>query len=356
MPLIAGSVFDAHSAQFFNGYVEIENGIVVRVGKGASPKTPDMRGTVLPLFFNWHTHIADIIARQRICSSERKWTVEELVGPGGEKHRILEETRDAELVSAMRQAIWEMTHNGIGGFCDFCEGGLHGAGLLNTALANGRVRCIRLARPAQNVYGRKEIEAILKVSDGIGASSISDWDYSELKKVARHAKKEGKKFAIHASESVREDINLVLDLKPDLLVHMTQAGDSDFAAVADAGIPVVVCPSSSKFFRMRPPVDKMLASGIRVKLGTDNAMIAALDMFEEIRELRSFSPVGFAEALNMCLVSNSDNIFNGKNYSFSPSEGAPPALMVLGRGGNCLTSARSGDITGVFLEKCVWRK
>ncbi|PKK81726.1 MAG: deaminase [Thermoplasmata archaeon HGW-Thermoplasmata-2] len=352
MVIVAGDIFDAQSAQFFEGYVEMENGIIVHAGRGAPPKAPDMRGTVLPLFFNWHTHVADIIARERIQKSGRKWTIEELVGPGGEKHRILEETRDAELVSAMCQAMWEMAHNGIGGFCDFREGGLHGAYLLNSALAGQKIGCMRMARPAKNAYDRAELDAILKISDGIGASAISDWDYSELKKVARHAKSEGKKFAIHASERVREDIGLVLDLKPDAIVHMTQGTDRDFAAVADAGLLVVVCPSSSKFFGMRPPVDKMLAAGVNVKLGTDNAMIASLDMFEEARALRSISSVNLIDSLRMCL-SPTGNIFNGKNYSRSLSEGAPPEFMVLK---GAVSSAGSKDVIGVFLGKYSGRR
>lgn len=344
MVLIAGDIFDPQSAEFFNGYIEICEGKIIRSCKGAPPKMPDKRGTVLPLFFNWHTHTADIIARNRIQNSGRKWTIEELVGPGGEKHRILEETRDPELVSAMRQAMWEMLHNGIGGFCDFREGGLHGIELLNRALVGQKISCLRMARPSKNVYDAREMNSILSVADGMGVSSVSDWDYPELQKVAKHTKNAGKRFAIHASERAREDIDLVLDLKPDILVHMVKGTASDFSKIAQAKIPVVVCPRSNAFFGISPPIDKMAKSGIEIKLGTDNAMISSFNIFDELKALRSISKLGPLESVKTCF---SDNLFNSKLYTLS--EGANPAFMLLGCGKNELASARSIDIKSIFL-------
>jgi cytosine/adenosine deaminase-related metal-dependent hydrolase len=344
MVLIAGEIYDAQTAEFFDGYIEIEKGIIIRAGKGNAPKMPDKRGTILPLFFNWHTHTADIIARSRIQKSGRKWTIEELVGPEGEKHKILEETRDQELVSAMRQAMWEMLQNGVGGFCDFREGGFHGVELLNKALLGQKIACLRMARPSKNIYDVKEMNLIMNSADGIGISSISDWDYSELQKVAKHAKSTGKKIAIHASERIREDIDLVLDLKPDLLIHMVNATDSDISKVAQAKVPVVVCPRSNAFFGIASPVDKMAKAGIEIKLGTDNAMISSFNMFDELQALRSVSKIGLKESIKACIPGN---LFNGKLYSLS--EGANPAFMLLGCGKNDLASARSVDIKAIFL-------
>ncbi|MDD5502864.1 MAG: amidohydrolase family protein [Candidatus Thermoplasmatota archaeon] len=344
MVIIAGDIFNPQTAEFFDGYIEIEKNIIIRTGKGNAPKMPDKRGTILPLFFNWHTHSADIIARSRIQKSERKWTIEELVGPEGEKHKILEETRDPELVSAMRQAMWEMLQNGVGGFCDFREGGLHGVELLNKALLGQKIACLRMARPAKNIYDVKEMNMMLNSADGIGISSISDWDYSELQKVAKHAKNMGKKIAIHASERIREDIDLVLDLKPDILVHMVKGAASDFSKVAQAKIPVVVCPRSNAFFGIVPPVDKMRKAGIEIKVGTDNAMISSFNMFDELQALRSISKLNPIESIKACTP---DNLFNGKLYTLS--EGANPAFMLLGCGKKGLASARSVDIKAIFL-------
>ena len=62
-----------------------------------------------------------------------------------------------------------------------------------------------------------EVEAILKIADGIGASALSDWDADDLRSLAGMAKAKGKLFALHASEAVREDIATILALKPDFL-------------------------------------------------------------------------------------------------------------------------------------------
>ena len=45
---------------------------------------------------------------------------------------------------------------------------------------------------------------------------------------------------------IDQDIEAVIDLKPDFLVHMCHASDSDLQKARDAGISIVVCPRSNK--------------------------------------------------------------------------------------------------------------
>ncbi|MFP4546025.1 MAG: amidohydrolase family protein, partial [Methanomassiliicoccales archaeon] len=89
-------------------------------------------------------------------------------------------------------------------------------------------------------------------------------------------------FGLHASERIREDIDQVLDLEPDFLVHMNQATDDDLALCAQEEVPVVVCPRSNLFFQRLPPLARMLEAGVEIGLGTDNAMISLPDMIGEM--------------------------------------------------------------------------
>ncbi|MEK6988017.1 MAG: amidohydrolase family protein [Candidatus Thermoplasmatota archaeon] len=126
------------------------------------------------------------------------------------------------------------------------------------------------------------MSGILRASDGIAVSSYIDWPAAELEKLAADVRREGKIFALHCSERVREDIDEVLDLKPAFLVHMVQATDADLERCADADVPIVVCPRSNAFFGMTPDIPRMLRAGVELRLGTDNAMINGPSMINEI--------------------------------------------------------------------------
>jgi cytosine/adenosine deaminase-related metal-dependent hydrolase len=146
-----------------------------------------------------------------------------------------------------------------------------------------KITPIILSRPSSMEYDKEEVNSLLNNSQGIGISAISDWDYSNLEKLATSAKERGKMFAIHASEWMREDIDAILDLNPDFLVHMVRATDDDLEIVADSRVPVVVCPRSNAFFSLRPNIDLMIDHGIQLMLGTDNAMLVSPKILDEAR-------------------------------------------------------------------------
>lgn len=75
-------------------------------------------------------------------------------------------------------------------------------------------------------------------------------------------------------------------LTPRLLaVHMTQLGDGEIGALAEAGAHVVHCPESNlKLASGFCPLHKLLQAGVNVALGTDGAASNNdLDMFGEMR-------------------------------------------------------------------------
>lgn len=262
---------------FQRGYVGFEDGHIVEVKRGR-PKESLAKGIVVPALRNAHTHLGDAVIR-----IELRGTIEELVAPPhGLKHKLLAEAKDDDVVEAVRETLRVMLHTGTASFSDFRETGLRGLRLLCRALLGFPLSPQILGRPAQMRYDRNEVDALLRVGDGIGLSSYSDWEPSEIEKIAKHARSKGGCFALHCSERVREDVDKVLDLKPDFLVHMLQATDGDLERCTDADVPVVVCPRSNAFYGLAPNIPHLLEKGVEVRLGTDNAMLNSPSMLREM--------------------------------------------------------------------------
>ncbi|MCU0511776.1 MAG: anti-sigma factor antagonist [Anaerolineae bacterium] len=79
-----------------------------------------------------------------------------------------------------------------------------------------------------------------------------------------------------------EDLG-ALALKP-LLVHAVQVDDADIARIQQAGCTVVHCPRSNLRLRCgRMPLEKFVAAGVPVLLGTDSlASAPSLNIFDEL--------------------------------------------------------------------------
>ena len=268
------------------GFLRIEDDSLVEVCWGDSPED-SMSGLVLPAFVNAHTHIGDTVAYPA-----PKGSVKEIVGPpDGYKQRMLRSKSADEKTAAMRSAVQVMRSSGTALFGDFREEGIEGLQTFRNAVGEGHPRAIVLARPAGAEPTSKELDALVRASDGLGISAISDWPTDLLRLMSRTAKAAGKLFAIHASEVAREDIDSILDLKPDFLVHMCKASQGDLIACKDAGVPVVVCPTSNRFFGLDPNIPRILKAGVTVGLGTDNGMIARPDILSELKVAFALSNV-----------------------------------------------------------------
>ena len=237
---------------------------------------------VLPPLINAHTHCADAGVRPAPGMS-----LEDLVAPpDGLKHRYLRETPRDVLVSDMR-SFSELSHrNGIRAFVDFRENGVEGARMLREASGDAFI----MGRPVSPEFNPEEVETLLKIADGIGLPSLTDCGREYTERCAEAARRCGKPFAIHASERVREDMEFIITLEPAFVVHMNQATDSDLRMCADADVPVVVCPRSNRYFGMVPPVSRMLDAGVRIALGTDNAMLCPPDLRPEALFLSGLVP------------------------------------------------------------------
>lgn len=296
MDYVSGEILT--DSGFKRRYLGFENNEIVETGV-SSPKKPICTGLIVPTFVNAHTHIGDSFIRKRGVELPRD--VEELVAPPhGLKHKLLKEASKEEINAGMKESINEMIEAGVTCFCDFRENGIKGVEQLKTALEHTNISSLILSRPEGLNYDSDEVEKLLNNSQGIGASSILDWEYSELEKVAKHTKKRKKIFAIHTSESIREDIDLVLDLKPDVLIHMVYATESDLVRVKESNIPVVACPRSNAFFGLKADVNLMKQVGIDIVLGTDNAMLNSPNVLDEMTYLKAqFNEFSTEDLLNM---------------------------------------------------------
>ena len=288
MEYISGEILTDN--KFKKGYIAFENRIIIETGIGNPPKKPICKGLIVPTFVNAHTHIGDSFIKEKCIKLPKN--IEKLVKPpNGLKHKLLREVQDEDIIKGMEKSISIMMKSGTGYFCDFRENGILGISQFKAAIHKYNINSLILSRPDSLEYSKSEIDILLKNSDGIAISSISDWEYSELQKVARDVNRRKKIFALHASERLREDIDSILDLKPNFLVHMLKAKVSDLKIVKDNNIPIVICPRSNSFYGLKPNFKLYKKVGIILLIGTDNAMINSPVISDEINYILSISKV-----------------------------------------------------------------
>jgi len=258
------------------GCLRVNEGIIEEVCWGQAP-TGSEKAVILPAFTNAHTHLGDAFAYPA-----PRGTVDEVVAPpDGFKHRMLRSACREDKVQGMRRSAEVMRSTGTALFADFREEGIEGVKMLREGVAPPP-HSIVLGRPLDPSSRDHELRELLKSCAGFGVSSLRDWPYDLLIKMSRMAHEDHKLFALHSSEIVREDIDRILDLKPDFLVHMTAASTSDLDRCAQEGVPIVVCPRSNDFFGIDPRIPVLIAAGLEVALGTDNAMISPPNMLDEV--------------------------------------------------------------------------
>ena len=280
------------------GTLTVEGGRIVEWLEGETERHPTATGWILPSPVNAHTHVADTFARDR---PGKPATVAELVGPGGWKSKQLATASAAEIEAGIQRYVGEMAAVGTARFVDFREGGLEGVRILRRLADDLPVQPIIMGRPRTNGFDPDEAAALLSAADGIGLSARRDFaDPGDVESWAEACHAARKPFALHASEAAEEDLEAIAALEPAFLVHCTRATRDALLAVADAGIPVVVCPRSNAHYGLKTPLDRMRAAGVTVAVGTDNGMLNTGDLLAELAQLKSWFPaVPTADLLRM---------------------------------------------------------
>ncbi len=255
------------------GYIVLEEGVIKEIGSGRVPykHALDVKGGIIaPAFTNAHLHLGDSVALDMGAYEP----LLNRVGRGGLKFKLLEETRK-QLRGGILVTVREMMRSGTTALCDFREGGSKGVGLLRSVVKD--MEAVILGRP----YDGESAESVLGHADGIGISGIADYALEELKAMARAARKKGKLLGIHAGE-IEDDVKKALALKPDFIVHATNASRESLEACAKARVPIVLCARSNAMSAVGLPPLEEIFSRVEVALGTDNVMINSPNMLREM--------------------------------------------------------------------------
>jgi len=271
---------------FIKGYLGFYKNTILEFEEGKPVKKPICSGLIVPSFINAHTHVGDSFIKKRKIKLPKD-VVKLVKPPNGLKHKLLKEATKKEITEGIKDSVNAMIISGVTKFFDFREGGIQGIFDLKKAILHKKISAMILSRPLELKYDNDEIEILLNNSNGIGLSSISDWDFNELKKISNHVKKRNKLFAIHASELFRENIDDIIELKPDFLIHMIKATESDLVQVKENNVPIVLCLRSNAFFELKPNVELMKKIGVNIIFGTDNSMLNSPSVIDEIRFVKN---------------------------------------------------------------------
>ena len=279
--LVVGAILDGEGAR--PAYVRLLGGRVTEVGtpgaEGRHRGETVVRGIVVPAPVNAHTHLGDSVS----VREPPPGPVSRLIQPPhGYKFRLLANAPREAKIAARRAALRRMAHEGIAATVDFREEGRPGVELLREAARGSPVRVFALGRPLVRPVDPAELARLLAVADGVGLSSARDETEATRRSIARACRGAGKKFALHASEAVRERPESYLDPHPDLLIHLAKATVHDLAEVRDERVSVAVCPRSNALFARQPDLGAMERLGLSVLLGTDNAMFHAPSIWHEM--------------------------------------------------------------------------
>lgn len=284
--MISGNALVGDDLTLLQVEITIEQGIITAIDE--SNKVHDL--WICPAFFNAHTHLGDTVGMDGVLSGD----LESLVTPPhGFKHRLLATTPQKEIMKAIRSSAYLMVRRGCAGCADFREGGISGVSVFRQAVKNLPFQPL--------IFGRDGGE---KTAEGLGISSIRD--VPDIERIVSDAKGSGKLVAFHAGEKDDRDIEAALSYDPDLIIHATHASDTELKQCADHNIPIAICPQSNWILsvtqsRNNPPVQRMLDTGCRIFLGTDNAMFVQPDMLAEMTFLHTIYRIDPENAIRMAV-------------------------------------------------------
>ena len=325
--VLSGTILLGEELEPFEGHLCLRGGVVAEIGP--EEVESDLLGIIAPALVNGHVHLGDSFFKDPPYLPLR-----DLVGPGGLKHRALASAPRREVVEGMRRSLLYMARSGTAAFADFREGGSDGVEMLLEAMEGTGL--------AGRIFGRPDPGSVSVHEKcwGVGISSTKDHPRSWVEEVAEAARREGKKVALHAGEAVRDDIEDALSLEPDLLVHLTRAEPRDLRMVAEAGVPVVVCPRSNLVTGVGlPDVAGMLEMGITVGLGTDNVMLNSPNLFSEM-ELASKALLHNDRQVFMMCTLNGARILGADDEAGAIRVGKECRIMVIDRRSENMAGSR----------------
>jgi cytosine/adenosine deaminase-related metal-dependent hydrolase len=338
------------------GYVEIENGRISGAGAGSyqgSAKSLDANGfLIIPGFINAHTHIADSIGKDIAVGHRLDARVHPVFGA---KKKLLQKSQPEHLKAFIRNSAKSMMKNGITAFADFREDGPEGTRLLKEAVAGLPIKCVTLGR-ANHYSSPKEsaglppevaeqVQQVLKMADGLGLSGANEntdaalAQYRQLagnKIVAIHAAESKETAAFSKEQTGRSEIGRIMEhLKPDFVVHMTNATEDETLLAAKNETGIVVCPRANGVLGAGiPKVAQMLGQGCLVAIGTDNVMLNSPDILRELDYIWKVSRATEGEMIEPSVLLKMATV---------------NAAQILRLNSGCIEAGRAADL--VFIDK-----
>ncbi len=276
--------------------IVLDGAYIAEIRDDSSVRGVDLNGAIVfPCFVNAHTHIGDYGAKDLAVGLP---TVKAVSPPDSVKYRYLQSLTPEESVESMRCGAREMLAAGIAAFGDFREGGVKGAELLKDAVQGLPIKAVIFAEPTaepRDWYAYlQETAALGEAADGLGIGDITLFTDEQLTVLKGALETHSAKLAVHIAET-REaqraskerwgasEVTRILEVTPDLLVHMTNADPDDIAATAADGVPVVCCPRTNCILGDGiPPLYQLWRAGVPLSLGTDNFMFTSPNMFREM--------------------------------------------------------------------------
>ncbi|KUK44618.1 MAG: amidohydrolase family protein [Methanothrix sp.] len=331
--VLSGTILLGEEFEPFEGHLILREGVVAELG--SERIEPDFEGIISPALVNAHVHLGDSIFKDPPYIP-----LNDLVGPGGLKQQALASASRQDLVEGMKRSLSDMARSGTCAFADFREGGIEGVEMLLEAME--QVERTDGVDMIGRVLGRPDPGSarVHQKCWGIGISSTRDHPPSWVEEVVEAARAEGKKVALHAGEAGRDDIEDALSLEPDLLVHLTKAEPRDLARVAEAEVPVVVCPRSNLVTGVGlPNVSRMLEMGIVVGLGTDNVMLNSPNLFTEMEFLSKALLHNDRQVFMMCTL-NGARILGADDEAGPIRVGKKCRIMVIDRRSENMVGAK----------------
>ena len=285
-----------------NGFIEIEDGVITRIGEGSPETTAEMtvesfegkEMLAMPGFINTHTHTG--MAALRGIGDDLPFE-EWLFG------RILpnEDKLDGDSIYLSSMiSMMEMARNGITSFVDMymflddiCRAveafGMRGyitRGLVDEGDENGRLQ------KNIDIYDKWNSKAKGRINIGFGPHSPYMCSMDYLKEIGQCVKEQNSLVHIHLKESKRErDMYTFREIaetglfeNKTIAAHCVHVTDDDIEVMKENGITPVNNPSSNlKLANGIAPVRKFINKGLNVALGTDSvASNNSLDLWKEM--------------------------------------------------------------------------
>ncbi len=327
----AGLLYPVTSKPIKNGYVSIENGKILDVGREPNPKEEFHKAIdltdyiLLPGFINAHSHLQFTGMDGSYKGSLIEW-IKSVVG-------FLSNTPIEKRKEGVARGIKEMMNSGITAVGDI----MPDAGLAEPLLQSGLDAVIFLESLSNSNEGACEtagkleigLDRLIKAGLAVGLSPHAPHTVSEklFRRIRKIADDSSIPLTTHIAETPEEndyikngkgalaDFFASMEIPPAgfkasglsptalldsysllencLAAHLNIVDSSDIEILVKRNVIPLFCPCSSRWFERDAvmPLDKFIKAGLKPALGTDSlASNSSLSMLDELREALKYFP------------------------------------------------------------------